>query len=348
MKNLLIISQKVDEGDDLLGFFIDWIREFSKNFNKVFVISLLARDFKLPDNVYVYSLGKENGASKLLQAIRFYKFLIKLTPKVSGVFAHMSPVFVIAAWPVTFIFRKKIILWYLHRSVTLRLRIAGKLCYKIVTAAKESLRFKNKKIIETGHGISVDKFKAERNWPEKKTRILSVGRISKIKNYNVLLKAVEILRGENVVFNVKIVGQPIMKNDFFYLEYLKSLKERLHLDSLVEFVGSVSYERIPEFYKDSDIVVGLTPDGGVDKTILEGMASGCLVLTSNTVNKKYFGLYENEFVFNYGDERDLAEKLESLINLSSNEKKERSEFLIRSVYEHHRLENTINRISVIL
>ncbi|MEX2033097.1 MAG: hypothetical protein WD889_00860, partial [Candidatus Colwellbacteria bacterium] len=124
MKNLLIITQKVDESDDLLGFFVDWIREFSKNFGEVFVITLAKGSYELPPNVHVFSLGKEKGGSRISRIFGFYGLLFKTMPKVGGVFAHMSPVFAIASWPLAVIYRKRIVLWYLHRSVTVRLRVA--------------------------------------------------------------------------------------------------------------------------------------------------------------------------------------------------------------------------------
>jgi len=37
---LLIVTQKVDINDDVLGFFHDWIKEFAKNCEKVTVICL--------------------------------------------------------------------------------------------------------------------------------------------------------------------------------------------------------------------------------------------------------------------------------------------------------------------
>jgi hypothetical protein len=77
MANLLVVCQKVDEDDDLLGFFVGWIREFAKNFEKVFVITLAKGKYDLPSNVEVYSLGKERGDSKFVQLFRFYKYLLR-------------------------------------------------------------------------------------------------------------------------------------------------------------------------------------------------------------------------------------------------------------------------------
>jgi len=345
-KNLLIITQKVDERDDLLGFFVDWIRVFSKNFDRILVITLAKDSYQLPENVSVYSLGKERNTSKLFRLVVFYKLLFTLAPKSSGIFAHMSPVFVIASWPIAFIFRKKTIFWYLHRSVTARLKIAEKLSYKIVTADKESLKFESKKIVETGHGINVDKFRTDRTWTSSdKLKILSVGRISKIKNYETLIEAAKILKHQGVDFEVRIIGKPVMPKDNEYLKSLQLLIDNYQLQNVVHCVGFIPYSEISQYYKDSDIVIGLTPDGGVDKAVLEGMASGCIVLTSNKVCGKYFGEYESDLIFEYNNPEDLAKKVQSISGLPTTAKKPISDALSASVSKYHGLDNLISQIS---
>ncbi len=344
-KNLLIITQKVDAQDDLLGFFVDWINEFSKKFDKVFVITLWQGHYEAPANVFVYSLGKEKNYSRFLKFIRFYFLLFKLIPKSSGIFAHMSPVFAVASWPVAFIFRKRIILWYLHRSVTSRLKLAENLVYKIATAAKESLNLKSKKIIELGHGIKTERFKTERFWPAKneKLRILSVGRISKIKNYGTLIRAAKILKDRELDFEIKIIGRPVMPDDFDYFKQLKNMTVDLGLKDIVEFAGFVPHSRISDYYKDSDIFINLAPTGGIDKAVLEATASGLLVLISNLAFKKYFG--GQDLFFKQGNPDDLADKISNLISLPSGKIKEISDFLVQSVKRHHNLETLINSIS---
>lgn len=343
----MIISQKVDVEDDLLGFFVGWIKEFAKHFDQVFVITLTKGSYQLPDNVSIYSLGKERGNSKIARFFKFYKYLFKLVPRSDGIFAHMSPIFVVASWPVARIYGKKIILWYLHRSVTMRLKIAEKICYKIVTADRESLGLKSRKVVETGHGINTDKFKTKREWADGKIKILSVGRISKIKDYETLLRAAKILKDNDINFSIEIVGRPIMPPDFQYFYFLKSLKEELNLGDEVSFVGLVPYNKIYDYYKKSDIVVGLTPKGGLDKTILEGMASGCLILTSNEVNRKYLSnskIPDYIPIFSHKNPPDLAEKIMILNKLSQEIKKTLSNFVVESVSKRHSLDNLINQI----
>lgn len=345
MKNILIITQKVDENDDLLGFFVGWIREFSKHFDKVFVITLGEGEYNLPANVFIYSLGKEKGSSKISRFFNFYKLLFRLAPKSKGIFSHMSPIFAIASWPVAFLFGKKVFLWYLHRSLTFRLKVAERLCFKILTADKNSLTIKSKKIVELGHGIDVGRFKIERSWQNDTgvLKILSVGRISKIKDYETLIKAAKNLKDRGLAFEIKIVGRPVMKGDFEYFRELKNLVEELDLADKVKFVDFVPYSRIADYYKKSDILINLAPTGGIDKTVLEAMASGLSVLVSNEAFRKYFGGYE--LFFRHGDSKNLAESISRLINFPSKEIGDISNFLVESVKKTHNLKSTIKKIS---
>lgn len=349
MRNILIITQKVDENDDLLGFFVGWLREFSKKFDNVFIITLMKGKYNLPQNVFVYSLGKENKNSKILRFFNFYRFLFKLVPKSNGIFCHMSPIFAAASWPVSFVFRKKIILWYLHRSVTFRLKLAEKLSYKIVTSTKESLNIKSNKIIEVGHGIDTERFKTNRPIvsisPISPIRILSVGRISKIKNYETLIKAAKILKDRGLDFRIKIVGQPVMTYDFEYFEKLKKIVSDLGLENFIEFVGFVPYNRIDLYYKETDIFVNLSPKGGVDKTVLEAMASGSLTFAANEVFKKYFGGFGELLTFRYGQPEDLSGKIENLLKLPEDKIRDIGNFLQDSVEKNHNISNTVDKIS---
>src|SRR6185369_13871115 len=209
MKNILIIAQKVNSEDDLLGFFVEWLREFSKHFDNVFVVTLEKGHYDLPANVSVYSVGKDRGESKLEQAFNFFRLLFKFIPQSDGVFAHMSPIFAVAAWPLASLCEKKVVLWYLHRSVTWKLRLADQLCYAIVTAARESIHMESNKIIETGHGIPSHLFETQRNWENSSLNLLSVGRISKIKNYETLLEALHVLKDRNIRVPATIIGRPV-------------------------------------------------------------------------------------------------------------------------------------------
>ncbi len=351
MRNLLIITQRVDENDDLLGFFISWIREFARHFEAVHVITLGKGKYDLPDNVMIHSLGKERGTPKIFQAVNYYKLLFQLVPKTNAIFAHMSPIFAVSSWPVAALYRKKIVLWYLHRSVTLRLKIAEKLVYKIVTAVRVSLNLKSYKIVEVGHGIDVERFRTERTWEKsvgKPWQILSVGRISPIKSYETLIEAAKILKNKGMNFIITIVGQPIMRGDFEYFESLKRKTRSYELETIVIFAGFIPYSKIADYYKDTDMVINLTPTGGIDKTVLESMASGALILASNQVLENLLKPYADTLLFKYADANDLAHRILSVSILPVQVKKDMSNVFIRRVESGYSTVHVVERIQKLL
>ena len=92
-RNLLIITQKVDRDDQLLGFFIPWLRKFADHFEKVTVLCLEQGSFNLPNlvqvkaalssigiettkiakekNAFVLRIGRQEAIQKYLKLIGF-------------------------------------------------------------------------------------------------------------------------------------------------------------------------------------------------------------------------------------------------------------------------------------
>src|SRR5690349_983344 len=92
---LLIITQKVDSKDPILGFFHRWIVEFAKNTTKVSVVCLSKGVFNLPSNVSVYSLGKERGGNRISYTYNFFRYIWTLRHEYDAVFVHMNPIYVL-------------------------------------------------------------------------------------------------------------------------------------------------------------------------------------------------------------------------------------------------------------
>jgi hypothetical protein len=56
---LLVITQKIDIDDDILGFFHRWVEKFAENLDRVYVICLWEGKHSLPRNVKVYLACRE-------------------------------------------------------------------------------------------------------------------------------------------------------------------------------------------------------------------------------------------------------------------------------------------------
>ncbi|MFH0803752.1 MAG: glycosyltransferase family 4 protein [Candidatus Tagabacteria bacterium] len=292
---ILVITQKVDENDDNLGFFHGWLEEFSKQTDKVLVIAQFVGAYHLPSNVEVFSLGKEKGYSEIRQLVNFWKLLFRNLSKIDAVFAHMIPMWIVLGCPLFKFYRKNVYLWYVHKSVNLWLEIAEKCIKKIFTASKESCRLKSEKIVITGHGIDSDFFKpdVQKGKRDGKFKIISAGRITAVKNIDILIEAAEILKNKKFDFEIKVAGAPILEKDKIYFEKLENIIKEKKIEDKIIFTGAIPHKDIVEFYKRGDLFVNLSDTGSIDKAILEAMASGPLVLTSNEAFKnilpeKYF------------------------------------------------------------
>lgn len=341
---LLVITQKVDENDQLLGFFIDWLKRFAEKFEKVMVLCLEKGEFSLPENVEVISLGKDRGYQKIRQLSTFYFQLSAL--KYDAVFVHMNPIWVVLGGASWKLLNKEIFFWYTHKAVTLKLRLAEKFADVIFTASKESFRLPSKKVIVTGHGIDTELFKPgllKSNLKEGVSRfdlggikILSVGRIAPVKNYETLVEALKILKDRGVDFKITMIGEAPLEGDKKYEEGLKFKIKSLKLEDNFNFVGKVNHRDLPAYYQSCDVFVHLSRTGSLDKTILEAMACGMKVLSSNDSSRAFL---PPELIFNENNPTELAEKIE----LGS---KKPSDYELRSyVVENHNLDKLIDRIS---
>ncbi len=319
---ILIVTQSVDQDDSILGFFHRWIEEFSKHAEEVKVVCLKEGKHNLPSKVEVFSLGKENISGSLFSkrlryTFRFLLYIIKNRNEYDSVFVHMNPEYVVLGGIFWRMMGKKITLWYTHRQVTLKLRIATLLSDVILTATPESFILKSAKVHFIGHGIDTkifgSVFKSDKLLNDP-IRIMSVGRITPIKNPDIILEALSILKKEGLAFEATIIGSPSVDSDHLYLESLKKDVSRMSLGKEVKFLGSVSPDKMKEQYAWHDISVNLTPTGGLDKVVLESMASGTIPITSNKAFRSLFGEYWSMLICDEHNSQSLAFLIKKLIN----------------------------------
>ncbi len=342
---LLIITQKVDINDDVLGFMHGWIKEFAKYCERLTVVCLHKGEYNLPENVKVLSLGKEDGESRLKYFFRFYKYIFREQKNYDNVFVHMNKEYVLLGGVLWKLMGKKIKLWYTHKCVSIYLRIAEKLVDTIFTASKESFRLGSKKLRIMGHGINTDIFKPGKNKTRKeKFKILTVGRISPIKDVKTLVRAIAELKDQNI--ELEIVGATSALEKGRYFKEVKDLVRKKGIVDKVNFVGSVPNRDILKYYQDADLVVNMAPTGGLDKVILEAMSCKIPVIVCNQTMKKYFGQYANRQIFEFGNHKQLAEKIKKIIELDQKELEDIKDGMREIVVKEHNLQNLIKNILI--
>ncbi len=336
---LLIVTQKVDKNDENLGFFHRWIEEFSKNCSGVTVIANFVGKYNLPENVRVFSLGKEKGKNRISRMMLFWYLFFRSVRKSGAVFFHMIPKYILAASPFVLFFRKPSALWYVHKSVTGSLRLAERLVDWVFTASDLSFRLPSKKVIYTGHAIDTEGFRPIANRPARGAalQMLSVGRISPVKDLETVIRACEFLKSTwERDWTLSIVGGPLMTRDHSYLETLRKIVRTGGLEERIHFYGSRPFSEVPELYREHDIFISMSTTGSIDKSVLEAMSSGLTVVTAN---EAFQSLLPAQYFLEKRSPEFLAERIKILAD------EPRPNTALRElVVKNHSLDGTIKKM----
>lgn len=304
---LLIITQKADKNDPVLGFFHRWIEEFSKRYEKVSVICLEEGETSLPSNVRVYSLGKEeknfqfsifgfdrltilrnsrDNFQKLKYLWRFYKYIWALRKDYDAVFVHMNQEYVLLGAKHWFFMGKPVYLWRNHAQGSFLTRLAMMLSKKVFCTSPESFtaRFKKTKLMPAG--IDTDFFMPDPQIERLPNSILFLGRISPVKR---VLEFIEWYKGLSESYVATIAGGPV-KGDEAYADEVRRLAPLS-----IKFTGPVTQEGALRLYQSHEKYVNMTPAGSLDKTILEAASCGCEIICDNPfLKEKLAGKLGNE------------------------------------------------------
>lgn len=103
--------------------------------------------------------------------------------------------------------------------------------------------------------------------------IVFIGRLTKVKKLDQVLRAVKILKERGKNFNVSFIGDGVLKNELIFLT------EQLGLKEYVWFYGACYDEKqISEFLFNADMCVS---PGNVGLTAMHAMTFGCPVISHN-------------------------------------------------------------------
>ena len=340
-KRLLIITQKVDKDDSILGFFHTWINELAKKFDSVIVICLEMGKFELSENVKVLSLGKEERQSRLQYLIHFYWYILNEMKNYDAVFVHMNQQYVILGAIIWNVLAKNIYMWRNHVSGSMMTKMAVRLCKKVFCTSEFSYTARYKNHIIMPVGIDTDLFKRRDQILKIPKSILFLGRIAPIKKPHFLCEALISLKKKGINFTASFYGDPIPSDEKYY----KDLQERINKEGLSKNIffhrGIRNYETV-DIYNTHEVSINLSPSGLYDKTIFEAMACETMILASS---RSLYGLIQENFIFKEGYVFHLAHKIERILNLDKKEKIERGKEFRSIVIEKHSLEKLIIQLS---
>jgi len=346
----MYVTYKVDAHDSLVGHVVGWINEMAACMESIEIICLAAGQAELAENVRVHSLGKEHGRFRVARWIRFLQTVWQLRNTVEAVFCQFSPEYVHAIAPLAKWRNWPIILWYTHRHVGWRLRLATVLADKIVTASPDSFGIDTPKLRVIGHGIDTKQFKPGRLEPPEHPVILAVGRLSPIKNYELLIDATAILVKQYGQDDIRgrIIGRDEGNAPPRYAQQLQRRIDRAGLTGVISLVGSVPHSQVVREYQQATVNVNLCPTGGMDKAVLEGMAVGLPTLVMNLAFAPLVGNAEDIVVVRSNDAHAVASHLFTMLNLSNSERQQLGEALRQTVVKNHDQKRLVKRLAAVV
>jgi glycosyltransferase involved in cell wall biosynthesis len=339
---LLIITQKVNREDPVLGFFHDWIFKLSEKFQKVSVICLEKGEFNFTENVEVFSLGKESKRSKVKYIQNFFNLILGLNKEYDSVFVHMNQEYILLGGFIWKILGKKVYFWRNHSSGNFLTRISIWFSDKVFYTSQESFTAKYlTKAVKMPVGIDTGKFRDYES-VKKMGSVLSLGRISPVKNIHTMLEAVKILEAKKVPLVFDIIGDPVNPEDLKYKEKLIEENQSLINKHVLNFYPAVPNYETPKIYSEHEIFINLTPSGSFDKTLLEAAACGCILVTAN---KSLAGEIDEKMVVGDRTPDNVAGMINFWLEASDQEKKIASKKLQEYVSKNHSLNVLVERLT---
>jgi len=164
----------------------------------------------------------------------------------------------------------------------------------------------NQKIKVIYNGVDINEFKPPKTKKKSKVlRILCVARLIKRKGIDYLIKALGELKDED--FLLTIIGDGNEKKN------LIDLAKRLKIDNKIKFWGSVPHSEIIKYYQQNDIFILPSLNEGMSNTILEAMACGLPIITTNVGGSEEL-IEENGFVIKPKSKKELVKAIQRYIN----------------------------------
>ena len=282
---LVVHNLITDENDPVTAFAVDWIKAFSKIITSVIVVSTHVGKYDLPANVKVIEVGGGSSWKKIVGSLKLLKCAITVlrTPGEKIVFHHMSEKTACFIGPIYKVAHIRQGLWYSHNRQSRILGGAIRVVDEIFSPTVNSFPFRTKKLQAVGHGINMSRFN-ERNLIEReKSGVLSLGRISKVKNLEKIIMGLSL--AQRAKPSLTFIG-PLMESPA-YLESLRKLAYENQIDLRVE--KSVNYQSIPKEVSKFSMTYSGSPNT-VDKSVLEAAATGSFILSENEFVMKLTGM----------------------------------------------------------
>lgn len=257
--------------------------------------------FEKSFNIYFHETNHKPGKNFLSRA--FYNIysqlvytwnIVKLQGKVDTFIFFIGADLLIIPFFILKIFRKKTFLFFAGDPIksskakndkmvciqSILSKISCKLSDKIVVYSNNMIAegglttYLDKIIVTNIHFLDFKKFKITKEYKNRKQCIGFVGRLSEEKGIiNFVDAAIEISKDKDIKF--VIIGEGPLEKE------IKNKLDNHNLNEHVQLVGWISHEELPNYLNELKLLILPSYTEGLPKIILESMACGTPVLTTN-------------------------------------------------------------------
>lgn len=199
----------------------------------------------------------------------------------------------------------KLLFWWISRVVWWRAKA-------VVANSKglKELALKTAPKQEIGiicNGVDIEKFKPGEGESDSFT-VVSTSRLIERKGINYLVDGFLSFSKEKDDCQLVLVG------DGDQQESLEEKVKKNNAESKVDFVGAVSRDEIPIFYKKADVFVLPAINEAMSNSLLEAMASGLAIIMTDTGGKEELIDEHNGIIVKKRNSQDIEKALEKLYN----------------------------------
>lgn len=193
--------------------------------------------------------------------------------------------------------------------------------------------FLRNKISFIPHGVDLDVFKPLEKLARKTFNIACIGNIGTNKNQLFIVKALKDLPSE---IHLHLYGNEEKEYRQKIDNYITSnaLKDRVH------FHGFVANKDIPNVYRNIDLFVLASLQEGLPVSILEAMACGIPVLSSDSGGGARF-LLEKESIFDLEETDELTQKILRVYQINNIEKMDSIKKNILNIIGNYTIEKEV-------
>jgi glycosyltransferase involved in cell wall biosynthesis len=249
--------------------FTEWLGEFTAP-DRLTLDAMPHRPFGIPRRL--------GGAWSMVP--RLQRIIDRFRPDVC--FVHMAHEWCYRIGPLLSARGIPLLLWYAHGSVPWKLHLSARAATRIVTSTPEGFRIETPKKRVIGQAIDTALFNIAADRAPA-LELVTVGRVSRRKRVHLIIEAMaEVIRRRGFEQARLIVAGPeLTADDAAYPRELDARIAELGLSRHVRLPGSMTQAETAALYTSAALHVNVSETGSMDKTVMEALASGCPVLTSN-------------------------------------------------------------------